>query len=155
MNLFDLRLTRVKAISITGSEFDFGPEEGMIGFAVKFKSELMESIDSLDVGKSFNVRLSFSGSPTAETDPFLAITMEGTFSILGSTALAEIKGEDGIYKVASLIFPYLRNVAKPLIEGLGATAVEFPFHLPPANKSDVRAPKAKPRAKTTPKARSK
>ncbi|WP_313058346.1 hypothetical protein [Stutzerimonas nitrititolerans] len=144
MNLFDLRLTSFRVMEIKGESFNTSPDENP-GYAGRFQADILSDITDIAVGGTVSARLAFMAREESEEDPFFSIAVAGHFEIMAETAIAEITGEHGSFQIATYLFPYLRNIAKPLLEQLGAAEVDFPLYLPPPPKT---SPKRTTRRKT-------
>jgi len=130
MNLFDLRLISIRTIELKGQAFNISAEDNA-GYAGRFQADILDDISGISVGDTLTAQLSFFARDEDEADPFFSITVSGVLEIVGEAAVPEITGVHGSFQVATFLFPYLRNTAKPLLEQLGATDVDFPLHLPP------------------------
>jgi hypothetical protein len=75
--------------------------------------------------------------------------MIGTFEILAEAAISDLSHENAPYELGSLLFPYIRNLVKPLLEYLGARAVELPF-APPRPPQAGQTKKKTSKRKRTP-----
>jgi len=144
---FDLRLIKTQAESIKGETFDLTSESSP-GFAVKFKAEVIDDVDKLAVGDVFKAKLSFTAFPADGGESFFSISLTGDLEVMEEAALVSLKSETGAYQAANYIFPYVRTLAKIMLEALGASAVEFPYHLPPPPKASKRKARASAKSAT-------
>lgn len=145
MNLYDIRLLNVQARSIEASPFT--PSESGDGYVAKISVELVPPENDLQVGDEFEVSITML-TTVDNQDPFFTITMIGEFEIIAESAIADLKDTNAPYELGSLIYPYMRSLAKPILEHLGAEAIGFPF-APPAPP----APIAQDKKRTTRKKR--
>ncbi|MCJ2375148.1 MULTISPECIES: hypothetical protein [Pseudomonas] len=135
MNLYDVRLTQVRLADITATAVSENDEvEDKKGYNANLHVEIVHPGDGLAVGDFFEVKIALL--TTESKKPFLQMTMFGTFEILGEAALTDLGHENAPYELGSLLYPYIRNLTKPIIEYMGASAVELPFAppAPPAKK---------------------
>lgn len=131
MNLYDVRLLLVRANEIHASPFlssEQEREEDEEGFEAKLNVEILGSVKDLKIGDEFEVGITMI--TLAEGEPFFTINMIGTFEILGEAAIAGLTHTNAPYELGSLLYPYVRNLAKPIIEYLGASAIDMPFAPP-------------------------
>lgn len=145
MNLYDIRLELVRVEEIHGLPFD--PSEDEEGYAAKMNVEFIGSIKELKVRDNFDVRINLETSIDGN-EGFFSLSMIGTFQAMTDAAMGGLDHPDAPYELGSLLYPYVRNVAKPLLEYLGANAIEFPF-APPAPPLQAKPPLRKRRLKNT------
>lgn len=141
MNLYDVRLlnVRIQDIRAKAPSFESESEEG---YNARLNVEILNPGDNLAVGDKFRVQIALV--TTEDDKPFLQMTMIGVFEVLGEAALTDLSHENAPYELGSLLYPYLRNLTKPIIEYLGASDVEMPF-APPSPPP----PDSKPKRKAT------
>lgn len=141
MNLYDIRLLNIQARSIDASPFT--PSVDGDGYEAKISVELVPPERDLQVGDEFEVSITMLTMVDGQ-DPFFNITMIGEFEIIAESAIADLKDVRAPYELGSLIYPYMRNLAKPILEYLGAEAVGFPFAPPaPPVQEKKKAPRKK------------
>jgi hypothetical protein len=146
MNLNDIRLVLVCAEGINGSAFR--PLEEGQGFEAKLGVEYANPIDDLGAGDTFDVRMTLEARVTGG-DVFFRLSIIGEFQVIDPSVIESLKLPDVPYEVALLLYPYMRSVAKPNLEYLGASSSDFPFAppRPPSRKQATR--KAPARKKKT------
>ncbi|MBH8611183.1 hypothetical protein I4N56_009685 [Pseudomonas mohnii] len=141
MNLYDIRLLNVQTQNIQASPF--APSEDGDGYEAKISVDLVPPEGDLHVGDEFHVSITMLTMVDGQ-DPFFTITMIGEFEIIAESAIADLKDVSAPYELGSLIYPYMRNLAKPILEYLGAEAVGFPFAPPaPPAQEKKKAPRKK------------
>jgi len=131
MNLYDVRLLLVRANEIHATPFlssEKERDEDKEGFDAKLNVEIVSSVKDLSVGDEFEVSITMI--TLAEGETFFSINMIGTFEILGEAAIEGLSHTNAPYELGSLLYPYVRNLAKPIIEYLGASAIDMPFAPP-------------------------
>ena len=146
MNLYDVRLLLVRANEIRATPFlssEEEREEDDEGFDAKLNVEIVSPIKDLKVGDEFEVSITLV--TLAEEQPFFSMTMIGTFEILGEAAIGDLIHANAPYELGSLLYPYIRNLAKPIIEYLGASAIDIPFAPPPPPSPPSKKTSAKKR----------
>lgn len=101
----------------------------------------------------FQVGQTFEAVVPSTNAPFFKIEIAGHFLADDNDEIkAWIDTAEGAYALGATLFPYLRSLAKPLLEGLGAAQIEFPWSTPKIEKvSDKKiikkpTPKRKPAA---------
>lgn len=141
MNLYDIRLLNVQAQEIHASPFS--PSEDGEGYEAKINVELIPPEKDLKVGDEFEVSITML-TRVNERSPFFSISMIGEFEILAESAISDLTHANAPYELGSLIYPYMRNLAKPILEYLGAQAVGFPFAPPaPPHQEKKKSPRKK------------
>lgn len=141
MNLYDIRLLNIQAQEIHASPFT--PSEGGDGYEAKISVELVPPQKELQVGDEFYVSITMLTMVDGQA-PFFTITMTGEFEIIAESAIVELTDISAPYELGSLIYPYMRNLAKPILEHLGAEAVGFPFAPPaPPTQEKKKSPRKK------------
>ncbi|WP_458373040.1 hypothetical protein [Pseudomonas laurylsulfatiphila] len=144
MNLYDIRLLNVQARSIQASPFNPSEDEG--GYEANISVEIVPSEKELHVGDEFEVCITMMTNAEGQS-PFFTISMIGEFEILAESAIADLTHTNAPYELGSLIYPYMRNLAKPILEYLGAQAVGFPFAPPAPPVQGKKKPARKRRIK--------
>lgn len=83
----------------------------------------------------FQIGQNFEAVIPSTNEPFFKIEIAGHFSSADKkTVGAWINTREGAYDLGATLFPYLRSLAKPLLEGLGAAQIEFPWSTPQIEK---------------------
>lgn len=150
MNISDLRLALVRLISVEGKAFgpeDEGQEESQL--RASFASKIETNLEGLKVGDSFDLHLSFKAIIDNSESPAFEAEVCGEFFILNDRVLKELQSDLGVYQAATMVFPYLRNFSKPILEALGTANIDFPFFLPtpPEERQKKKSPVRRSRAK--------
>ncbi|WP_122300031.1 hypothetical protein [Pseudomonas syringae] len=148
MNLYDVRLLLVRANEIHATPFlssEQEREEDEDGFDAKLNVEIINPKKDLKVGDEFEVGITMI--TLAEGEVFFSINMIGTFEVLGEAAISDLSHANAPYELGSLLYPYVRNLAKPIIEYMGASAVDMPF-APPSPPLPKKSPTRKKRAQS-------
>lgn len=146
MSLQNVTLKYVTVASVYGKSFkdELSDED-----SPNFKARFGLTVDSEDLGEeknSFEVKLKFETLFSEDGEPFFKIEIVGHFDVdddLAKTA-EWISTPDAAHILGTSIYPYLRHLSKPLLEGLGAGDVEFPWGPPRL----VPKKEKKPRRKT-------
>lgn len=146
MKLNDIRLALVSVESITGSAFRHSEDDQ--GFEAKLGVEYANPIDDLGAGDAFSVRMTLE-TRAAGGDIFFNLKIIGEFQIIEPSVVDNLKLPDVPYEVALLLYPYMRNVAKPNLEYLGASASDFPFSPPPPSTRKPASRRSPVRKKKT------
>jgi|TARA_Y100000296_G_scaffold52547_1_gene60152 preprotein translocase subunit SecB len=153
MKTSDILLLRVRLEEIHGKAFSTEGEPE-VELRVLFRTKVVTDLEGIKKGDVFEARLYFSAHPSATSEPDFSIEVAGDFKILDEHVIKELTADPVAFEAASLLFPYVRSLAKPILENLGTANIEFPFHLPPPPSGAEGKPgssKRKPRAKTKPK----
>jgi hypothetical protein len=129
MNLYDVRLLLVRAEQIHATPYPVEEEKNEGGYQAKLNVEFASPVKDISVGGHFDIRFTME-TLVGETQ-FLSITMIGSFEVMAEAAIPDLGHSNAPYELGSLLYPYIRNLAKPIIEYLGASAVEIPFAPPP------------------------
>ena len=134
MNLHDVRLEGVILEEIRGTPYE---DNGDDAYDARFQVAVLSQVQDLQANDSVEVRVKLQTSQSGET-PFFEISMIGKFRLLTPEVAVSIASAGANYELGSLLYPYLRSIAKPVLEAMGANPVDFPFSPPPA------PPKKKP-----------
>lgn len=141
-----LNLVSLKFISIRNIHGDsFGPDEvdedsafqARFGLSIEVPEDQESENFEFLVGQRFEAIL-----PAKKDEPFFKIEIVGHFSTSHQGVIADwIDTPEGAYALGATLFPYLRGYAKPLLEGLGASQIDFPWSTPPIAKVGTRKEK--------------
>ncbi|GGC87230.1 hypothetical protein [Halopseudomonas salina] len=148
MKASDVRLDLVRIENITGTAFGQSDEAETAKLKAIFNARIVSDLEGLSKGDLFELRLRFAAIIGDEETPSYEIEVAGDFIIEDEHIVKEIKTEAGVYETASLLFPYLRQFSKPILESLGTGNIDFPFYIalpPPTRKkgsSKARADKS-------------
>lgn len=153
MNISDLRLTLVRLILVKGESF--GPkseDQTESQLRASFTSKITADLEGLEVGADFDLHLNFKAIIDDSEDPAFEAEVCGVFVVNNQQALKELGSDEGVYQAATMIFPYLRNFSKPILEALGTANIDFPYFLPtpPPAEPKRKRPAARNRAKAQP-----
>lgn len=142
MNLYDVRLVQVRIAEIQATALS--PDDDLKddnGYNADLHVEIINPGAGIAVGDAFQVKITLV--TTESEKPFLQMTMMGTFEILGEAALTDLSHENAPYELGSLLYPYIRNLTKPIIEYLGVSSVDIPFAPPAPPPKKKKATKRK------------
>lgn len=133
MNLYDIRLLHVRLNEIHATPFEAedeedGDEDGG-GYKADLTVEIISPTEGLTVGDTFQVGIDMTAKSDGKV--FLTLSMIGAFEVLAEPAIKDLTHTNAPYEVGSLLYPYVRNLAKPIIEYLGAGTAAIPFAPPP------------------------
>ena len=139
MNLYDVRLldVRIQEIRAKAPSFESDSDDG---YNAKLNVEIINPGEGLAVGETFQVKIALV--TTEDGKPFMQMKMIGTSEVRVEAAITNLSHENAPYELGSLLYPYIRNLTKPIIEYLGASDVEMPF-APPAPPLPSSKPKRK------------
>lgn len=145
-----LELVTLKYVSIRnvhGDSFDHNDIESESSFKARFGLSIETNDDQeAEDEYRFTVGQRFEAVLPKKNDPFFKIEIAGYFITKHKEKVAPwIESTSGAYDLGSLLFPYLRAHVKPLLEGLGASQIEFPWSTPSIEKVRVsgKAPSTK------------
>lgn len=145
MNLFDVSLKLIRVNEIRGHAYDVDANSR---FEARFKSIIKSEHENCILGNDIQAELSLEASMPDAPEAFFVISVIGTFEITSQEAIDELSSPAGSYQLGTLMFPYLRSLAKPIIEHLSAADIDFPFSMPtppaPPKASEAKKP-AKPK----------
>jgi hypothetical protein len=132
MNLYDVRLELVKVEEIRGVPFEPSSDEnGEDGYDARFHVAINGSVSEIGLNDFVDVKVKLQTSIN-DGAPFFEISVIGTFQVITNEGVSALGTREAPYELGSLLYPYLRNVAKPLLELLGANAIDFPYAPPQA-----------------------
>jgi hypothetical protein len=147
MNLYDVRLDLVKVEEIRGVPFEPSFEDdGEDGYDARFHVAISRSPSEIELDDYVDVRVKLQTSIN-DGSPFFEISVIGTFQVITPEGVSALATREAPYELGSLLYPYLRNVAKPLLELLGANSIDFPYappQAPPKKKPATRKKKIAP-----------
>lgn len=138
MNLSDVRLKLVRVSEIRGHAYNVDVNSQ---FEARFKSKITTENIPTELGEDIEVELSLEASMPKTPEPFFMMSVIGTFEIMRKGVIDGLSPQESSYHLGSLIFPYLRNLAKPVIEHLSAADIDFPFSMPPPPTNGAQATK--------------
>lgn len=149
MSLQNVALKFVTISSVSGQSLENGIDEDSPSFKARFGL----SLDTEEFGEeneySFTVSQKFETLFSEDAEPFFKMEIVGHFFATDPTGVKEwINSEEAAYILGSTLYPYLRNLSKPLLEGLGAAQIDFPWSSPPITKIAEKKPKRKAAKKT-------
>lgn len=130
-----LELVTLRHISVRHVHGDRFTSED-IGDESAFKARFGLTIEVEDSKKDtdefrFQIGQKFEAVAPSTNEPFFNIEIAGHFSADDNEIIREwIDTREGAYALGATLFPYLRSLAKPLLEGLGAAQIEFPWSTP-------------------------
>lgn len=128
MNLYDIRLLHVRLEEIRATPFTADDDDDD-SYQAELAVEFVGSVKDINVGDEFEISIVMTALSNAA--PFFTMAMIGTFEVLAQPAVKDLSHVDAPYELGSLLYPYIRNLAKPIIEYLGASTVDIPFAPPP------------------------
>lgn len=134
MNLYDIRLLHVRTKEIHATSFEAeaeaeGDDEGGGSYRIDLSVELVDPIEGMAVGDVFNACIDMVAAYGDER--FFTMSMIGAFEVLAESAIKDLTHPNAPYELGSLLYPYIRNLAKPIIEYLGEGTAGIPFAPPP------------------------
>ncbi len=151
MSLQKVNLEFVSIAGVSGQATDFSSDtesqDSIAGFKARFGLTVNAATLNSPSENRFTVQLkfeAFEGSAESEDSPFFKIEVVGNFKAKDTSDLDSwINSEEGAFSLGAMIFPYLRNLSKPMLEGLGAGQVDFPWSSPEISKITEDKPKRK------------
>ena len=150
MSLQNVTLKFVTIANVSGKSFDQEIEDSDApAFRARFGLSLDREEFNEESDYSFKVTQNFEALFTDEAEPFFKMEIVGHFFATSHEGVGEwIDTEDAAYILGSTMYPYLRNLAKPLLEGLGAAQIDFPWSSPPITKiQEKKARRKTPKVK--------
>lgn len=149
MNLYDVRLEDVKLEEVRATPYEPSVDEGDEDtYDAKFQVVLIKPQAAIKAGGFVAVRVKLQTSVNSG-EPFLELSVIGKFQVITAEGVAAVETVEANYEFAALLYPYLRQIAKPILESMGANAIDFPLSPPPApprKKPTPRKKKALPSA---------
>ncbi|WP_095052222.1 hypothetical protein [Pseudomonas sp. Irchel s3b2] len=144
MSLQNVALKFVTISNVSGESYENGIDEESPAFKARFGL----SLDTADFGEdndySFTVTQKFETLFTENSEPFFKMEIVGHFFATQPEGVKDwIDTEEAAYILGSTLYPYLRNLSKPLLEGLGAAQIDFPWSSPPITKIAAKKTKRK------------
>ncbi|MDS1045127.1 hypothetical protein QM013_33855 [Pseudomonas aeruginosa] len=132
MSLHNVLLKYVSIANLYGKAFDGDVGDEAPTFKARFGLTLDTDKLNEENENSFEISLSFE-TFFANDESFFKIEIVGHFSITGEVSATEdwLKTPEAANILGTSLYPYLRNLSKPLLEGLGAGDVDFPWGAPP------------------------
>lgn len=151
MSLQKVKLEFVSISSVSGHAMDFPGEIGSTDPATGFKARFGLTVNGATLSgpddSRFTVLMKFEALDAlaeSEDSSFFKIEVIGHFKAKDTDDLDSwINTAEGAYSLGAMIFPYLRNLSKPMLEGLGASQVDFPWSSPDITKIEEDKPKRK------------
>lgn len=149
-----LELVTLKYVSIRnvhGDSFEHNDIENESSFKARFGLSIETDVDQEAKNEyRFAVGQRFEAVLPNKAEPFFKIEIVGHFITRHKDKVAPwSESTSGAYELGCLLFPYLRAHAKPLLEGLGASQIEFPWSTPSIEKVRVSEKPASTKRKTT------
>lgn len=150
MSLQNVVLEFVSIASVSGSAMTFpatpDSPEGVGGFKARFGLNVNAASLNEPTDLRFTVQMKFEALGAKDDAAFFKIELVGHFKAKETEDLDPwINSEEGAFSLGAMIFPYLRNLSKPMLEGLGAAQVDFPWSSPEITKIQEAKPKKKKR----------
>lgn len=151
MSLQKVKLEFVSIANVFGHAMEFSGDGSRSDPVTGFKARFGLTVNAATLNdpneSRFTVQMNFEAfdaSVEGEDSPFFKIEVVGHFLAKDTHKLdAWINDAEGAYSLGAMIFPYLRNLSKPMLEGLGASQVDFPWSSPEITKIDQSTPKRK------------
>jgi|SRR5690606_31921225 len=126
----NLTISSLRLKSIKGESFNVRDQGEQAGFAAQFKGYL-EHRDSIEVGDEVKARLVLDCTVEENEDPVFSIEVLASIRVGDESGVSLLQSKAGARNAAELIFPFLRQLANPILESLSSSDIEFPFNLPP------------------------
>ncbi|ARU87461.1 hypothetical protein [Pseudomonas sp. M30-35] len=144
MSLINAALKQVTISNVFGRSYEDGIDETSPGFKARFGLSINSEDFGSENGYSFQVTQNFEAVFSEKEEPFFRIEIIGHFCALRPNGMKEwIDTEEAAYILGATLYPYLRNLSKPLLEGLGSAQVDFPWSSPPISKITQKKVKRK------------
>ncbi|WIV25631.1 hypothetical protein QN085_08565 [Pseudomonas sp. M2(2023)] len=139
MSLDLITLKHITIRSVHGDHFKADVVDGNSSFKARFSLSVEGESKSTSATKElhFSVGLEFEATLHDVDKPFFKIEIAGNFKAAAKNrevVTQWINSKEGAHVLGATLYPYLRSLAKPLIEGLGASHIDFPWSTPPLGK---------------------
>nr|WP_075723383.1 MULTISPECIES: hypothetical protein [Pseudomonas] len=142
MSIVNAALKHVTISSVFGRSYEDGIDEASPGFKARFGLSINSEEFSAENDYSFQVTQNFEAVFSEKEEPFFRIEIVGHFCAVHPNGMKEwIDTEEAAYILGATLYPYLRNLSKPLLEGLGSAQVDFPWSSPPISKINQKKSK--------------
>lgn len=116
MNATEIMLQSFELVSFNAEQIKQETETFEAHFSIKY---------SMSGESTFSTSFSLSINGEGTEDSFFNITVNGVFTKSGFEDTIE-----GKHTAACMLYPYLRNLALPILKALGQDGLEFPLSVP-------------------------
>lgn len=148
MSLRNVKLAHVSTSRIDGKALE--SIESADSGTIKIRFGISINTDEIKekISQNFSVKQIIETVFSEDADPFFTLEVNGFFVVKDTEQFEEwIDTPDAVYAVSSILFPYARSIAKPVLESLCSADIDFPWFPPDLEKREERVEKQSPPAR--------